>query len=443
MTMVAGTAFGLARFALALIPWLALRVPVHKPAAVAGFVVCGGYFLLAGATVPTQRSFLMISAALLAVLADRNPFSLRVLAWAATAVLAMRPEALLGASFQLSFAAVLALMAVYEAVRLRQGSGEDDRQEAVAGALARCARYVLGVAATTVIAGAATAPFTAYHFQNVTTYGVLANLVAVPLTTFWVMPAGLLGLALMPLGLDAPAFALMGAGVDGMLWIARLVAGLPGASLSLPQWPGATLGLVAPGGLWLALWRHRWRLLGLAPLAAAGIVALLARPPDLLVDHTLGMAARRLPDGQVGLLEWERDARRRENWLRALGAEKGERRPVRGGSGGEERDGIACDAAGCLVRLGDRTVVGLARSAGAAVEDCGAVDLLLARSGPERCADRAREAQSVGPRALRASGGLAIRASGGGITVETVAAARGDWPWTRRPARVFARDINS
>lgn len=430
MTMVAGTVFGAARWGLALFPWLALRVRVHKPAAVLAFAAAGFYFLLAGATVPTQRSFLMLGAVLLAVLVDRNPFSLRVLAWAALVVLAIRPEALVGASFQLSFAAVLALMAAFEAVRLRREAADEHAVEAEPGLPWRAARYVLGVAATTVIAGGATAPFTAYHFQNVTTFGVLANLLAVPLTTFLVMPAGLLGLALMPLGLDEPAFRLMGLGVDGMLEIARLTAALPGAAVALRQWPAAALALFAAGGLWLALWRRPWRLWGVAPCALAGLLAVLHRPPELLVDAGLGMAARPAPDGRVLLLEWERDGRRREGWLRALGAPDGAvRGPVRGGTVGD----VACDREGCVVEVGPWRVA-LARTAGAAVEDCALVDLTLARAGPERCpgAFRGVSGGLLGPKALRASGGLALRAGPAGPLVETVAAGRGDWPWTRR-----------
>ena len=283
MTLVAGTAFLVARFALALIPWLALRIRVHKPAAVLAFAAVGFYALLAGNTVPTQRSFLMITVALLAVLVDRNPFSLRVLAWAAVVVLALRPEALFGASFQLSFAAVLALMATYETFRLRALKGDGET-----GVLGHCLRYVLGVAATTLIAGSATAPFAAYHFQTFATYGVLANLIAVPLTSFVVMPAGLLGLALMPLGLDRPAFQLMGLGSEAVLETAKLVADLPGASIAVAA--------VAGGG---PRPRHHGRPLDrpLAPALAAARPrpmrrGLPARPPPSLARSGRRPAAR-------------------------------------------------------------------------------------------------------------------------------------------------------
>jgi competence protein ComEC len=216
MALVAGSVFTLCRWLLALIPALALRFPVKKLAALVALPAAAFYLLLSGASVPTQRSFLMTAVALVAIMADRNPFSLRLLAWSALVVLLLRPESVLGASFQLSFAAVLALIVAYEAW---QGRARDDDRPP--GRLAPVRRYLGGVAATTLIAGTATMPFAAFHFQTIPTYGVLANLIAVPLTSFIVMPAGLLGLALMPLGLDQPLFALMSLGTEGVLSTAR------------------------------------------------------------------------------------------------------------------------------------------------------------------------------------------------------------------------------
>ena len=146
----------------------------------------------------------------------------------------LTPESVLGASFQLSFAAVVALMVVYEGWSSR--AREDDAPER--GRLAPVLRYLLGVSVTTLVASAATTPLAAFHFQTIPTYGVLANLVAVPLTSFVVMPAGMIGLLLMPLGLDGPAFQVMAWGVEGVLWTARTASALPGASVLVHQWPG-------------------------------------------------------------------------------------------------------------------------------------------------------------------------------------------------------------
>jgi competence protein ComEC len=367
----------------------------------------------------------MTAVALLAVMVDRNPFSLRLLAWSALAVLVLRPESVLGASFQLSFAAVLALVVAYEAWRRRARDGEEPERRRLPPVWA----YLAGVSATTLVASAATTPFAAFHFQTIPTYGVLANLLAVPLTSFVVMPAGMVGLLLMPLGLDGPAFQLMVLGVEGMLLTARWVAALPGASVLVHPWPGAALALLAAGGLWLALWQQRWRWLGLLPCAAALVLVLLSRPPDLLVDRSLGMAAVRHQGGGVTLIEWRRDRLVRETWLRHLGIAVPLEPPASGAGG---RDGIACDDLGCVVDLGGGRRVSLAHEVEAAVEDCGRVDLVVARAGPDGCG---RGASMVGPRALRYSGGVAISREGAELRVRTVAESRGDWPWARASAR--------
>lgn len=421
MVLVAGSVFAACRWLLALIPPLALRFPVKRLAAFLALLAAAFYLGLSGASVPTQRAFLMTAVALVAVMVDRDPFSIRLLAWSALAVLLLRPEAVLGASFQLSFAAVLALIAFHEA--RRRGAEEEDGPEPRPAWL----RYLAGVCLTTLIASAATTPLAAFHFQTVPTYGVAANLIAVPLTSFVVMPAGLLGLLLMPLGLDAPAFAVMTLGVEGVLATAHAVAALPGALLLVTRWPTAALVLLAGGGIWLALWQGRWRWLGLAPGVLAAVVVLLHRPPDLLVDRRLGLAVLRGDDGSVALVEWERDALVRDTWLRHLGAAAAV--PVLR-PGATATPGLACDPEGCVAELGGRRVA-LARRASAAREDCARADLVVARAGPESCPGGA---PMLGPQALAASGGLAVRAEGGRLRVETVAAARGDWPWARAGA---------
>ncbi|MFO1068281.1 MAG: ComEC/Rec2 family competence protein [Geminicoccaceae bacterium] len=418
MVLVAGLVMAAVRYGLALIPPLALRIVVRKPAAAAAIVATFLYMLLAGGTVPTQRSFLMIAVALVGVIADRDPLSMRLLAVAALVVLAWHPEALFGASFQLSFAAVAALIAVYELAAARAVLRGGERQ----GVVRKAFGYVLGVAATTLIAGTATAPFAAFHFQTVPTYGVLANLLAVPVTSFWVMPAGLLAMLAMPLGLEAWPLAAMAWGIDGVLLVAHLTAELPGASVPVPLQPTALLILFAAGGTWLVLWRQRWRYLGVVPMVAALALALLHRPPDLLVSADLDQVAVRRGDGRVVMVEWQSDSLLRTAWLRGLGSTQ---KPVRPAPWAGPEGGLACDPAGCVLeRAGIR--VALARRADATREDCGRADLLVARYG--RCAGPAHTLDWI---ALRDSGGIAVWL-GRDLRIRRVTEERGRWPWVRQ-----------
>ncbi len=115
LSIVAGLIFFMIRKGGALIPPFALRVNTKKIAAIGAIIITGLYLGLSGFGVPAQRAFLMTSMVMIAILINRNAFSLRTVAFAATVILLVTPENLLGPSFQLSFAAVVGLIAAYEA----------------------------------------------------------------------------------------------------------------------------------------------------------------------------------------------------------------------------------------------------------------------------------------------------------------------------------------
>ena len=324
LALVAGTLFFCARIALALAPPLALRLPTKKLAALLALIGAFGYLLLSGMPIPTQRSFIMTALMLLAVMVDRNPFSMRLVAFAAIVVLLLQPETLLGASFQMSFGAVVALIAVYE-------TGAAKRPAAAGGLDWRLVMYVAGVALTTLVASAATTPFSIYHFSRFPTYGIVTNLIAVPLTGIWIMPWGMLGLLLMPLGLDGPCFVLMGYGIEVIIAAATFVAELPGAALAVPRPPLAALVATVLGGLWLCLWRTSWRRLGLVGPVLGLLLTVLQQRPDLLIDARGQIIAVRLDDGRLALSPWKRDRWITESWLQDAGQDQGAAWPESGG----------------------------------------------------------------------------------------------------------------
>ncbi len=420
MGLVAGTLFLVARHLLSLWPAFALRIVPRKAAALVALLGAAFYLLLAGAPVPTRRAFVMVGLALLAVMLDRNPFSMRLVALAALVVLALQPESLLSVSFQMSFAAVIGLVAWFE--RLPRRPVEEERAER--GTLSPVFDYLRIVLVTTLIASLVTLPFAAYHFQRAASYGVLANLFAVPLTAFWIMPTGLLGLIAMPAGLDAPFFRMMGTGIELLLAVARWMAALPGAGVELAAWPASAMLLFVGGGLWLAIWTRRWRYLGLPPMAAGILLGLLAKPPDILASPWLDQVAVRLENGEVRIREERRDRYLRRAWRRALVAETLEPfpEPGEGGSGG-----LACDRLGCVVTLRGRRIA-LAFDAGALSTDCRLADLLITRLSRFDCRQRARV---IDGGRLRRGRGLAIRLEDGDVRVETVRERRGDRPWVR------------
>jgi competence protein ComEC len=127
-------------------------------------------------------------------------------------------------------------------------------------------------------------PVAFYHFHRAGVYGALANTVAIPLTTFVSMPLIALALLLDAVGAGAPVWWLAGKSLELLLAIAHWTAARPGAVNTLPAMGEWRFVLFIAGGLWLALWRGRARLLGLIPAGLAVVSMLLLRPPDLLIS---------------------------------------------------------------------------------------------------------------------------------------------------------------
>lgn len=288
MGLLAGVVFGAVRLALAAVPRVALRVPAKKVAAVAALAAVAGYLALSGGNVATERAYVMVAVMLCAVLADRRALSLRAVAVAAFIVLALRPEALLGPGFQMSFAATTALVAVFNLIRnreLRVGPG--------------WLRPVQAVVVSSSVAGLATAPIAAAHFNQIAHYGLIANLASVPLMGVLVMPAAVLAACLMPLGLDWLALWAMGLGLDWILGVAHWVSALEGARGTVPS-PGPwVLPLIALGALFAILWQGRLRAAGAAPVAVALLLWSGAQRPDVLISDTGALVGVMTQEGRA------------------------------------------------------------------------------------------------------------------------------------------------
>lgn len=425
--LVAGILFFVVRAGLALVPALALRHPIKKWAAVAAIAGAFAYAQIAGATVPTQRAFLMVGLVLLAVLVDRRGISLRLVAWAAAVILLVQPESLLGPSFQMSFAAVTALIAAYEAARRRS--------RGAAGWGRKLTLYASGVAFTTVIAGAATAPFALFHFNHVALYSVAANLIAVPVTALWVMPFALLAFLLMPFGLHGLALAAMGAGVDAVIAVANTVSAWPGGQAYVPALPTAGLAIAALGGLWLCLWARRWRFWGV-PVLAAGLASVaLTTPPDILVDGKGRLMAVKDASGALVFSESRYNSFSRKAWLARAGFPAFEKPQLWPRTTGEAAaDGkLRCDGAGCLYQTNGRTAA-LVRRAEALAEDCASADVVVT-------ALFTRNACPATPLIDRASlihgGAHAVWITEKGVEIHSVNEGRGNRPWVVREKRRY------
>lgn len=289
MVFLVGFVFFLIRSAISVVPPLALRIPAKKVAATLSLGLAYFYLLLSGSNVATERAFIMIAVALVAVMLDRRAITLRTAAISAILILLTKPESLVEPGFQMSFAATVALVAGFAAL---------DRQM-LRERLPRWGIHVFTLVLSSVIGGLATAPFAAAHFNRFADYGLLANLLTVPVMGAVVMPAGVVAALLAPLGLAALPLWIMELGSRWILFIAHWIAGLDGAVTAIPA-PGPwALPLVAVGGLVLILWRGRARLTGLAPIAVALVLWVMADRPAVLIASDGSIVGLSGPQGRA------------------------------------------------------------------------------------------------------------------------------------------------
>lgn len=422
IVFVVALVMGLVRYGIALVPPLALRIDAKKIAAVLALMAALFYTALAGAPVPAQRACAMAGFALLAILLDRTALSLRLVAWSAVIVLAVAPESLTGASFQMSFAAVVALIAAWEAAASWRRRLHERADHARHRWLWRLGAAMAASLATTLIASIATGAFAAYHFNRLSLLGVVANLLGVPLTGFWIMPWGLLAMLLMPLGLERFGLVPMGWGVEGLNAIARYVGNWPDAATLVPSMPGASLWLITVGGLWFCLWRHRWRFAGL-PVVAIGLLLGPPPAPDLLMSDDGRVLGLRDERGVVHVASTRTDRFVADTWARRSGQEAARRWLA---SADEEAAGLGCRTGLCRWRKGPWRIA-LVSDDRRLAEACANADIVLSTvdaqgrcRGPRLVIDR-RDAWREGAQALWLDEQ--------GVRRETANARRGDRPW--------------
>ncbi len=288
MGLLTAFVFGAVRFGLAAIPYVALRWPLKKVAAVVALGAGAVYLALSGGNVATERAFVMVAVVLGAVLLDRRALTLRAVALAALIVLTFRPEALTEPGFQMSFAATTALIAVFGKMR-----------DFETWRLPRWLQPVLALVVSSGVAGLATAPIAAAHFNQIPHYGLLANVLSVPLMGIVVIPGAVLAALLAPLGLHGIGLALMRPAIEWILWVAGWVAAMNGALSFVPS-PGAVvLPLVCVGALVVILWQGRLRRLGLAPVAVGFALWAQVDRPDVLVSDTGGLVGVLTAEGRA------------------------------------------------------------------------------------------------------------------------------------------------
>ena len=440
--LFAGAIFFAARMMMALIPGMALRRPIKKYAAALAIIGAFGYMLIAGVSVPTQRAMIMTFIFFLAIMLDRSPISMRLVAITASIILLLQPESLISASFQMSFAAVVALVYGYDKTRgFWQAWGRRK------GLLQKLMLYVVSVIFTSLIASLATAPFALYHFQQTALYSILANMVAVPVLGFVVMPAMMLTLFLIPFsGHAAPAW-IMEQGVGLILAIAHYVTELEMSVFLSAAWPLSALVLCVVAGLSLILCRGYFKAVSLMFLALSFFILNIQKQPNILISSSKKLIAFRAHDGALIVSSKRGERFVRENWLRLSGQgqdvfddwinyeeEQSTDDSVEGGN--TLPPILNCDAKSCLLTvhngLRDKPYkVAFPRVKSALPEDCAVADLVVAPFSVSRrtCA----AARHIDHYNVKYGGAHAVFIGQNSVEIKTDKQIRGARPWVLLP----------
>jgi competence protein ComEC len=427
VSAVVGAAYVLAIRLLALWPWLALRVRLPLAAAATGALAGVGYTLLTGAEVPTIRSCIGAVLVLVALALGRDPLSMRMIAVAAFIVMLFWPEAVVGPGFQMSFASVIAIVALHASAPVRAFLTAREEGWAV-----RQLRLLVMLLLTGVVIELALLPIGLFHFHRAGVYGALANVIAIPLTTFVSMPLIALALVLDAVvpgaGLGAPAWWAAGKSLALLIGLAHWTAAQPGSVALLPGMGRGAFGLFVAGLIWLALWSGKLRLWGLVPVMLG--LATLARlhPPDVLISGDGRHVAIVGEGGQLLVLRESRSDYAADN-LREQAGLTGTPVVL------DQWPGARCNPDFCVMtldRYGHRTVLLLGRGQDriderAMAAACDLADIVVtARWLPRSCRPRWLKADRD---TLGRSGGLALDLRSGRVTA--VAETQGDQGWWR------------
>jgi competence protein ComEC len=424
MSLVAGLSFWLVRALLALSPTLATSHPIKKWAAVAGLVMGFVYLVLASASVATQRSYIMLAVMFIAILADRPALSMRNLAIAALIILVVFPEAALTAGLQMSFLAVMGLLAVHQA----WSGWLAQREEIDHGVLHRSASMIVrmfcAAALTSLAAGGLSSIAAAYHFGRLAPYGLIANLLAFPAISILVMPFALFSALLMPFGLEALPLRVMDAGLVLVQAVSDWVVSLPGAQGRIPSLPLTSALLLTFAAIMLCLTRGLMRLAAIPLAAIAFLATAFTQRPDIYVDQAGKNVVIRSESGELVPAEPRRGRFAVGQWLRADGD---------GATLGEaaRRAGWTCEGRTCRAMVKGRSVLYLSEEKLAMTIPCSEADILIA-AFPLRARCRSVPLR-IDRFSVWRSGAHALYVDGGTLRLETARGLQGLRPWTIVP----------
>ena len=370
------------------------------------------YVLLAGASLPTQRAYIMLLVVLLGVAFDRQVFSARLVAVAAFIILLFEPHALMTPSFQMSFSAVAMLIALGNMGGLFK-TQERMRDQPLKNVLL----WLMRSAMTSASATAGTAMITLYTFQRVSLLGIIANALAVPVTGFLILPLGLLGIVVEPFGLERLFWEPVHLATEVVISWAELIARIPFGVVYQPQF-SALWVLLFSFSLWIALIaKGRIRFVALLVMPCVLYAACLSPAPDMIIHGTRGDIAL-VQNKELYLQSGKDEGYIPSRWMQAMGYK--EIRPW------EETGGLICDPEGCIWRY-KQAIIAFPQTRAAASKDCQRADIVISREFDIRSC----KAQVLDRMLLKQEGAMVMRITEQGFDFTTDKDMRGEKPWAR------------
>lgn len=278
MAIIMGFAFWIVRRILVQSEYLALNFDIKKISAVSAIILGFLYLSITGFPVSANRSYIMASLFFVGILIDRAIDGMRFLAFSALLVLFLEPQLVLSPAFQLSFFAVIGLIGGFKWLQ------QNNIEFFTKNIWLKPIFYLYGTIVSSIIAEISVSPIVIYYFNNYTPYNMLANLIAIPLTSFITLPFATISILLFPFHLESILLVPAGWSIGIILKISKYVVSLPHAIFIVPSPSLLGLSLMIFGFLWFMLWEQKWKYFG-AFLFILGVVLSPLKPKiDVIID---------------------------------------------------------------------------------------------------------------------------------------------------------------
>lgn len=365
IALVASMFFFTTRLLLSLMQNIALKYNIKKMAVISAIAGSLTYLLISGYPISAQRAFIMSSIFLLAIYLNRTGTPLRSVALALVIILTISPESILTPGFQMSFASVTSLICIYSIFYKK------DKILTKPNIITKSFYYILGIITASLIAAIATAPFSIYHFNHFSSYGILSNFVAVPLTSFVIMPLGVISLIFMPVGLQELPLSLMIKAIEIIVQLSHFIAKFPASSASAISLPTYSFAIIVLCTLWFFIWQQKWRYFSLAPLILVVLFVLIQdNKPNVIINSDGELFAVKNADGGFAFSNISKNKYTQKMWLAKYGV------VVKDLINSDYSKNTKCDFYGCVVKEKGYEIL-VAKHAQALLDNCDRYDMII------------------------------------------------------------------